>query len=345
MSPMIEILKPGLHTSVQDLGRFGFQNVGAPRSGPLDRVAMRLANALVGNTAGAPVLECLLQGPAFEIRAESVRLAFMGAEAALLVEENGETRRAPCGQSLRLTRGARVAVGALTGSACGYLAFEGGVAAPLALGSAATYTRAALGGIEGRTLRAGDLVQGRRDAVESRPELETALRLTAAPDEPVRVTLGPQDDYFHPESIALFLSAAWTFSAQSDRMGARLEGPPLKHLAGWDIVSDGIVSGSIQVPGNGLPIALLVDNQTAGGYPKIATIISADLPLMGRRRPGDKVRFQAVSRAEAEAARRMQEQAILRAILELRPARAGAGIDIDALYRANLVDGVVSARD
>ena len=301
MSPMIEILKPGLHTSVQDLGRFGFQNVGAPRSGPLDRVAMRLANALVGNAAGAPVLECLLQGPAFEIRADSVRLAFMGAEAALLVEENGETRRAPCGQSLRLTRGARVAVGALTGSACGYLAFEGGVAAPLALGSAATYTRAALGGIEGRTLRAGDLVQGRLDAVESRPELETALRLTAAPDEPVRVTLGPQDDYFHPESIALFLSAPWTFSAQSDRMG--------------------------------------------GGYPKIATIISADLPLMGRRRPGDQVRFQAVSRAEAEAARRMQEQAILRAILELRPARAGAGIDIDALYRANLVDGVVSARD
>jgi biotin-dependent carboxylase-like uncharacterized protein len=195
----------------------------------------------------------------------------------------------------------------LIDSACAYLAIEGGIDIPLVLGSQSTYTRGAIGGIEGRRLQKNDMVPLNRSDAESREERALGEPLDLALEHAVRVVLGPQADYFTERGIETFLSSTFTVSPQADRMGFRLDGPVIEHAKGYNIVSDGVVSGSIQVPGTGRPIILMADNQTAGGYPKIATVISADVPMVGRRRPGRSVRFTAVEVGEAERLRREQE--------------------------------------
>lgn len=342
MNPLLKVLTPGLFTTVQDLGRRGYAAIGLPPSGPLDAVAMRLANALVGNDAGAPVLECLVQGPGLDVLADSIRVAVVGGSGDVRVE-GGRERKLPVGRSIGLRRGEVLRVGALTGSSCGYIAVEGGFAGSLSFGSRSTYTRAAIGGYEGRPLRTGDILSGPLASVEARPEKSLAVPLAPTAGDPIRVVLGPQDDYFTSDAIETFLSATFRVSTQADRMGFRLEGPVLAHAKGFDIVSDGIVSGSIQVPGSGQPIVLMRDNQTAGGYPKIATVISADLSVLGRRGPGSPVRFQRVGRDEAEGIRREQEAWIESAIGRLRDVREEAAVDLEALYSANLIGGTVNA--
>ena len=309
----LEVIAPGPHTTIQDRGRCGFQDVGVPTSGPLDRVSLRLANALVGNPAGTPALEMLLQGPTLKVRADSVRVALVGCNAAIDVR-SGDARRIPAGQSVTLARDEVFRVGALGDSVCAYLAVEGGPDVPRVLGSASTYVRGALGGLQGRRFQPRDIVPLTLDAVEARGERALSRALDLALDQPIRVVLGPQADYFTPEAIETFLSAEYTVSPQADRMGYRLEGPALAHAKGYNIISDGIVSGSVQVPGSGRPIVLMVDNQTTGGYPKIATVISADLPVAARRKPGRAMRFVAVDVEEAESLRRQQEAAIQQAI-------------------------------
>jgi allophanate hydrolase len=227
-------------------------------------------------------------------------------------------------------------------SACCYLAVEGGIAVPRVLGSASTYVRAALGGLNGRALQAGDFVPLAKACASERTELR-APALSAVPaDQPIRVVLGPQQKYFRKEAVATLLDAEFRVSKDADRMGMRLDGPPLRHRHGWDIVSDAIATGSIQVPGSGQPIVLLADHQTTGGYPKIATVISADWPALGRRRPGDPLRFVSV---ELEAAEEMcreaeREFATLVGALELAPNEIE--LDVEALYGANLISGVTS---
>src|SRR5205814_4055101 len=178
------------------------------------------------------------------------------------------------------------------------------------LGSASTNVRGGIGGFHGRRLQQGDLLPLKFDNVQSRAEYAVARPLDLALDESIRVILGPQADYFTEDAVATFLSSEYTVSFQSDRMGYRLEGPALTHAKGYNIVSDGIVTGAIQIPGSGHPIDLMVDNPTTGGYPKIATVISADIPLIGRRRPGRKIRFAAVGIHQAQLARRHQEAAV-----------------------------------
>ena len=157
--------------------------------------------------------------------------------------------------------------------------------------------------------------------------------------------LGPQDDYFTEAAIRTLLESTYTVSPATDRMGMRLDGPKLEHAKGFNIVSDGIAPGAIQVPGNGLPIVLLADRQTTGGYPKVAAVISADLPALGRLMPGAKVAFQAVSIDEAEAARRQMATLIADLEASIVPARHAGLIDEAKLMVANLVSGVVNARD
>jgi allophanate hydrolase len=212
------------------------------------------------------------------------------------------------------------------------------------LGSASTYTRGTLGGFEGRALRAGDVLHG-AEINSAREELELATPLEADFDAPIRVVLGPQDDHFTDVAIETFLAGTYTVSAQADRMGFRLEGAVLAHTRGYNIVSDGIVSGSIQVPGSGQPIVLMRDYQTIGGYPKIATVISPDISRLGRRSPGAKVRFAKVDRDEAEAIYREEEAAIAERIANLPEARDEASLNIEALYDENLIDGIVNARE
>lgn len=342
MTATLKVSQPGVHTTVQDFGRTGFQDVGVPVSGPLDRIGLQLANALVGNPVQTPALEMLLQGPAFEVEAEAVRVALAGCNSAIEIG-GGEPRSVPAGTSVRLTRGDTFRIVSLGDSASAYLAIEGGLVLAPSLGSAATYVRGRIGGINGMTLKRGDQLPLQQSTVPSRPEQTLGQPFELDLDQPVRVVLGPQADYFSEAAIATFLSAVYVVSAQSDRMGFRLEGEPLQHARGYNIVSDGIVTGSIQVPGSGLPIVLMTDAQTTGGYPKIATVVSADIPMLGRRRPGRTVRFQAVSVVQAEAARREQEAALRRCIGSLRVARSGGTIDLASLYTENLISGVVCA--
>jgi allophanate hydrolase len=316
MTPALKIIAPGPHTTVQGTRRVGYQDVGVPASGPLDVVSLRLANALVGNTPGTPTLEMLLQGPLCEVLADSVRVALVGCSAGIEVR-SGNARVIPAGRSVRIMRGEVLRIGPLIDSTCAYLAIEGGLDIAPVLGSASTYVRGAIGGIQGRRLQKGDTVPLMRAVTEVRAERELPEPLDLAFDQPVRVVLGPQRDYFTEHGVKSFLSSVYTVSPQADRMGFRLDGPTIEHAKDYNIVSDGVVSGSIQVPGSGRPIILMMDNQTTGGYPKIATVISADLPVVGRRRPGRTIRFTAVEVQEAEELRREQEAAIQRQIARI----------------------------
>jgi allophanate hydrolase len=313
----LEVIGPGLHTTVQDLGRIGFQDVGLPASGPLDRVSMRLANALVGNPPNTPALELLVQGPTLKVVADSVRVALVGSNAEIEIR-SGTPRRIPAGQSLTLVRDDVFRVGVLSDSVAAYLAIEGGLELAPVLGSASTYARGRIGGLNGRRFQRGDAVPLTLGRAAVRAERALASPLDLALDQPIRVILGPQTDYFTDEAVRTFLASDYTVSAHSDRMGFRLEGPALAHAKGYNIVSDGIVTGSVQVPGSGKPIVLMVDHQTTGGYPKIATVISADIPVMGRRKPGRTLRFEAVEVSEAGRLRRQQETMIERACGAIR---------------------------
>ena len=343
MSAGLKVLAPGLHTTVQDLGRPGYQAIGVPVSGALDSESLRLANALVGNAPGMAALEVLISGPSFEVVAETVRVAIAGAGASLVIDV--EKARVEAGQSVTLPRGETVEIVVGRRAACCYLAVEGGIAVPPVLGSASTYTRAALGGLDGRILRHGDVVPLAVARASERAELRRSLPMQATTDQAVRVVLGPQQEFFTKQAVATLLDAEFRISQSADRMGMRLDGPLLHHRAGWDIVSDAIVTGAIQVPGSGQPILLLADHQTTGGYPKIATVVSADLPVVGRRRPGDALRFTAVTVEAAEELCRIEERRLAELVASLEPTTWRPGIDLGSLYDGNLISGVVSGFD
>jgi allophanate hydrolase len=335
----LKVVSPGLSSTVQDLGRIGFRDAGVPVSGPLDRIAFTLANALVGNAPNAAAIEIRIQGPVLDVLATSVRVALVGGTGGLIVEGADAGRVAP-GQSVRLLRGSRVRCAALGEGGCAYLAVEGGIAVPPCLGSASTYVPVRLGGLHGDVLQPGDVLPVSADDVAQRPERLLTQPFAAMLDASIRVVLGPQEDFFTQDAIETLLSGIYVISPQADRMGFRLQGPKLQHSKGFNIVSDGVIAGSIQVPGSGEPIVLMADAQTTGGYPKIATVISADVPLVGRRQPGASVRFVAVTQEEGEAARREQERMLLQWIGNMHEVDARGGIDHDALYAANLVGGV-----
>jgi allophanate hydrolase len=337
----LRVTAAGLNTTLQDLGRIGQQRLGVTVSGAIDSLSLRAANLIVGNPDGTAAIEALYQGPSLEVAADSVRLALAGAAATLEVRSGtAAPRRVPAFRSLTLVRGDEVRV-VLSGPAAAYLAVEGGFAIAPFLGSCSTLVRAHIGGIEGRLLAEGDMLPLARPHAEPRAEQALpALDLSLPPR--IRVVLGPQDDYFTAEAIEEFLNGTYTVSRAADRMGLRLDGPELAHAKGFNIVSDGIAPGAIQVPGTRLPIILLADRQTTGGYPKIATVISADLPALGRVGPGQKLAFAAVSVEEAEAERRKLEDEIVAWRSRLEPVKADAPPE-SSLFEQNLVSGVVDA--
>jgi biotin-dependent carboxylase-like uncharacterized protein len=313
-----------------------------PVSGALDTVSLRLANILVGNDSMSAALELLYVGPTLEVCADSTRVALVGTASG--IERIGAH---PCAfassRSIRLRRGDIFRIAALRDTCCCYLAVEGGFNLAECLGGLATYTRGGFGGFAGRALTQGDELPLNLASVDDRGECATRRPDGLEGDGAVQVVLGPQDDWFTERTIDEFLSISFTVSAHSDRMGMRLDGPTLAHRDGYNIVSDAIATGAIQVPGSGMPIVLLADHQTTGGYPKIATVISADLPRVGRMRPGDSVAFVAVDVAEAEGIRRRQEAMIAKVAESLEPVRAQDELDLDSLYSENLVSGVVNA--
>jgi biotin-dependent carboxylase-like uncharacterized protein len=343
MSAALSFLASGLLTTLQDLGRVGYQHLGIPVSGALDPVSLAAANLLVGNPAATAALEVAYQGPSLRVEADSVRIALAGAAAPierLAAPDDGSPQRLAMLESTRLERGDQIRIGAFAGVL--YLAAEGGFDVPAVLGSRSTLVRAGIGGLNGRPLQAGDRLPLCRPRASEVEEVRlSALDLT--PPASFRIILGPQDDYFTPAALRLIEQASFTVTPASDRMGMRLDGPRLEHSKGYNIVSDGIAPGTVQVPGNGLPIVLLADRQTTGGYPKIATVISADLPALGRLTPGATVRFRSVNIEEAEAARRQQAAALARLADQIVAAPHTARIDEAQLQGAKLVSGMIDA--
>jgi len=342
MSAHLRVIAPGLATSVQDTGRFGYQRFGVPTAGVLDRVAMAAANTIVGNEPDMAVLEMLYLGPTLEVAAGSVRVACVGLGAGMEVTEGQTTRQVPALESARLGIGARLRVMVGRNAMSCVLAIEGGFALPAVMESRSTFVRAGIGGFEGRALAAGDLLPLALEEAEARDEVRLPDLDLALPSR-VRVVLGPQDDYFTPSAIETFLSEPYEVTRAADRMGLRLSGTPLAHAKGYNIVSDGIATGSIQVPGDGQPIILLADRQTTGGYPKIATVASVDLPVLGRVGPGTKLQFEAVSIEVAEDLRRAQAGIEAGWRQQLEPANAVKGVRDASLYDANLISGVADA--
>jgi biotin-dependent carboxylase-like uncharacterized protein len=308
---MIRALEPGALTTVQDLGRPGHLRYGIPPSGPMDRWAFILANRLVGNADGAAGFECTVIGPRLEFQAPG---AFAVTGAAMPVSVNGS--EAPTWTTVPVKAGDVVKLGAARTGVRAYIAVAGGIDVPLALGSRSTYLRGRLGGLEGRALRRDDVLRlGPAVAPPVRRARSSVIPdLAASPA--IRVVLGPQDDRFTEDGLAALLGSAYEMLPQSDRMGARLRGPRIGHRRGHDIVSDGIALGSIQVPGDGQPIALLVDRQSTGGYTKVATVCSFDIGRLGQVKPGQRLRFEALALADAHRALGAWQASLADALME-----------------------------
>ena len=303
----IHVTRPGLHTTVQDLGRWGFQSQGVPVAGPMDPFSHRLANALVANARDAAALEITLTGPDLEFEGDCL-IAIAGAE--FIVTVNGAA--IPHAQAAMIPSGARVHFGTRTLGTRAYLAVAGGIDVPLVLGSRSTHVPSGIGGWEGRPLRKGDRLPLGATTRRSAPSRHsTHGRDTLIDPAVVRVMSGPDVGRFGSDAYDALQSGRYTIDADSDRMGFRLQGPALRHLRGADIISDVTPTGSLQVPGSGQPILLMADRQTTGGYPRIATVIAADLGIAGQRAPGDVVSFRMCTAADALSALIARENALL----------------------------------
>jgi len=295
------VVRPGMLTTIQDLGRWGHQHWGVPVAGPMDWYSHRLANEMVGNSADAAALEITLVGPELEA-SEETTCVVQGAQFDATV--NGESVELQ--RPFVIPAAHRLRFGMRRSGARATLAVAGGFDVPLEFGSRSTSLVSGIGAFGGRALRAGDVLE-----VQS---VKRAVFTGAVPsfDLPsggarVRAMRGPHDAMFTPGSLDLLFSARFTVTPQSNRMGYRLEGPRLLHAGSGDILSDATPIGSLQVPASGQLILLMADRQTTGGYPKIATIITADLPLAGQLAPGDWIEFEECTRAEAVIALREQD--------------------------------------
>jgi biotin-dependent carboxylase-like uncharacterized protein len=304
-----EVLSPGIMSTVQDLGRFGCARYGVAVSGALDGFAARVANLLVGNAENAALVETTLMGLRVKVLRDTV-IAVTGADLQARLGRDP----LPLWRSISAREGATISFSGPRSGLRSYIAVAGGISVPIVMGSRSTYLSSGLGGLDGRPLRKGDILTAEpvKDAVRFAgrsfdsdviPRYSSSWRL--------RVIWGPQNDYFSEEGMRTFTTSAFSVSADSDRTGVRLKGPVIgrKPEMGESIISEGIVSGAIQVPADGQPIIILGET-ASGGYCKIATIISADLPSVGQITPGDEVTFQAVSMEEAVQALRMMEDRI-----------------------------------
>ena len=291
------VLKPGLLTTLQDLGRNGYQSQGFSVGGAMDTRSLKVANLLLDNTEGEAALEITLLGPELEFTADTF-VAVTGGDFSPAL--NGQP--VPVYAALRIRKGDILSFGGAKTGTRGYIAFAGGLDVPVVMGSRSTNLKSRVGGFHGRKLEAGDLVEER--TIRSRLPFLRVRRLPPPDydqdDGVLRVILGPQDQIFTREGIETFLHSEYTVTAESDRMGCRLDGPPVAAAGATDILSDGTVFGAVQVPASGKPIILLADRQTAGGYAKIASIITADLPRLVQKRMDQKIRFREVTVKQAQ---------------------------------------------
>ncbi len=324
-------------SSIQDFGRAGLQRFGIASVGALDPEILALGNALVANRAETPAIEV---GPApmrWRTTEGPLRFALAGADRPLTIDG----RPSPPWQSIRLEPGSEVSLGPARDGLWSYICLQGGMLAEPQHGSFSADARANLGAPFTRPLRDGDTLP-----VTAATRWDKELR--CVPPERlagrIRVVLGPQDDYFRPETVRRFLATTWRTSLECNRMCYRLEGPVLAHARGYNIISDATVDGAIQIAGNGQPFVLMADRGTVGGYPKIAVIASVDLPRFAQLPLGAPVGFAAVS---ADEARNLLRDRV-RTLARHRPQHVGEGrfaVDLTKLSQANVAGSAVSALD
>lgn len=294
---VIKIIKPGLYTTVQDKGRMGFQRYGIPVAGAMDDFAFRIANILVGNDENEAVLEATFLGPVMEMNFDGY-IAITGA----FMDPRINDKKVKMWRSIKVDKGDILEFSGSTEGLRTYISFGGGLAINEILNSKSTYVRGSLGGFNGRKLLADDeiTINVSNSKAEPGKYIPTGFIPSYAKEINVRVILGPQDDHFSKEVVETFLNSPYKITAEADRMGYRLEGPTLSHIKGPDIISDGIAIGSVQVPGHGFPIVMMADRQTTGGYTKMATVVTADLPYLAQMGPGDVMHFQQVTIEEGQ---------------------------------------------
>ena len=326
----------GPASSVQDGGRPGSQRYGLVPSGAMDHLALAAANVLVGNPPFTAAIEIGPFGASLTARGGAVRVALSGAARDTDIAK----RPVAFDTSVTLADGDTLTLGFARGGSFSYLAIEGGVQGEPMFDSLAVNARAGLGSPYPRPLQAGDELQ----VADASGVAERRIDLPSVANGPIRVLLGPQDDEFGDDMKRLFLDSEWKISATSDRMGYRLEGAVIRHLHGHNIVSDGTVNGSIQVPGNGSPIVLMRDRGTSGGYPKIATVISADFGRFAQIPAGRGFRFKAIGMAEAQAALRNFVKEIATLPDRLRDIES-FDLNLEALQDANVAGSAISAVD
>jgi antagonist of KipI len=300
---MIRVVKPGFFTTVQDRGRLGYAHLGISPAGAADALSLRIANLLLGNEENAPALEMTLTGATLEFEADAV-VALSGANFDCRVA----TKWVSGHTAVHLSAGETLHCGSTTDGARSYLAVQGGFDVPLVMGSASTDVRGRFGGFEGRRLQKDDVLRVRKGGKSQVRRLRAEVLEAVQRTGPLRVTKGAQHDWFSPETYAKLLASPYLVSEQSDRAGLRLQGEAVSPSETSQLLTDGIPLGAIQVPQDGQPIVLFVDQQTTGGYPKIANVIAADLHRIGQLRPRDQVRFAGISIEEAVEALREQER-------------------------------------
>jgi antagonist of KipI len=302
----VVVLRPGLLTTVQDLGRWGGQALGMPVAGPMDAYSHRLANLLVANPPSLATLEATLIGPELVFEQAAV-LAIAGAVFDVTIDDVA----APLGVPFRVREGQRLRFGRRRRGARAYVGVAGGFDTPPVAGSRATNVVARIGGLAGRALAAGDRIAlGTPEAGEARDRRGVGLTFDEARTL-LRVMPEPQEEWFAPSALEALWRGTFRVSPRSNRMGYRLEGVQIVRVPAREPISEPVPMGAIQVPAAGEPILLMADRQTAGGYPKIATVISADLPLAGQLAPGDLVGFRTCTRSEALSALLARERQIL----------------------------------
>ncbi len=299
------MIKPGWLTTVQDLGRYGYQQYGVPVSGAMDRRAFIIANRLVGNRDHDAGLEITLKGPDLCFEHDSV-IAVTGADLRPSVNGIG----IPLWTSVLVETGSRLTFGARRAGARGYMAIAGGIDVPIVLGSRSTHTYSRTGGMKGRALTQGDVLIGGAPVPHTRATIRRSLperlRPVYSTFTTLRILPGPQRSSFSEHALELLTSSLYRLSNQSDRMGYRLEGPKIAYAGVGQWISDGTATGALQVPPDEQPILLMADRHTTGGYPKIAVVISMDLHLAAQLMPGDTVKFRTTTLPEAQALMKAQ---------------------------------------
>lgn len=293
----IRIINGGFLTTIQDMGRFGYQETGMAVSGVMDTRSAALANILVGNEEGEAVVEITMMGPMIEFTEDNI-VALTGGDLGAKLDGKPMPRY----EAVYVKAGQALSFAGMFSGSRAYLAFAGGLSVPVVMGSKSTNLKSKVGGVEGRKLGAGDEI-GFAAPKMWLPNM-SARKLTpddfSAREVTLRVVLGPQDDCFTKKGISTFLNTPYKISNEYDRMGCRMEGATIEHKNGGDIITDGISFGAVQVPSHGNPIVMMADHQTTGGYTKIAGVISVDLPRLAQCRPGDTIWFREVSVGEAQ---------------------------------------------